>query len=276
MTFAAKLTVSFAYTDCDLTITRTAETVLALTHLVCTILAHLQPVGPLVLHFQNRYSYRYWPALYISNSVYNSLPVKILYALTDLLFSYFGIICSLYAILATASYLGLAHIWTVKLNECIKYGLSFNVGIKVYKEQLVLNKIANSVLANKLIPTFMLGGGFVLGQIVVTLIKSYHSQSVTILTNFVVGLFLLVWAFQFVIDVGGQCWEVSVKIKRNFFVVMNKVEKFRFKMESKTVNACLEVRIYMRSDFYFKSTTYFAYLETVLSNAITVVLATSM
>lgn len=273
--FILAVRLAFMYMYVNVEANRTSEIMLTTSHLFCTVLCHVQPIVPLLLHFENRNSYRYWPSIYLPKSLYNSLPTKVIYALNDLLFSYFGLLCTMFTIMAAVSYLGLAYIWLKTINENIKFGMPVKIAIQLYREQLVLNKIANAVLADSLVPTFLLGGGFVLGQILVALIKSYREQPLSVLANLVVALILIVWAVWFVIDVGGKCWETSVRIKQNLILYGPQSKKTSTIMW-KTINAQLEVRIYMRSDFYFKSTTYFAFLETILTNSITVILATNV
>lgn len=252
-------------------LTKTPEKILAYTHFFSTLLAHFQPIGLLVMHLGNRRSYRYWPSVYMPSTLYDFFLVKILYALNDLWFSYLGIFCSMYVML-TVSYLALAQIWITLVYENVKSGLTFHLGIRIFKEQLVFNKIANSVISGRLIPTFLLGGGLVLGQLVIALLKTYKKQPVTILANFIIVTILMIWACQYVIDIGGKLWESSVQIKKYLILRGCKILP---SLESRRVLACTEVRIYMRDDFYFKSTTYYSYLELILNYVITFILATA-
>lgn len=208
----------------------------------------------------------------MNRALYDFLPVKILYALNDLLFSYLAIFASSLVVMMTVSYMALAQIWVTKLSENIKSGLSLHTGIRVLKEQLILNKIANSVFSGHIMPTYLVGGGFVFAQIIIALVKTYKSQSVAILANLAIAIILMVWMGKYVIDMGGQLWSASLEIKRNLIL---KGCKSLPSLESRRVMACMEVRIYMRNDFYFKSTTYYSYLDFVLSYVISYILATA-
>lgn len=178
----------------------------------------------------------------------------------------------MYVAMITLSYLGLANIWIQLLCENVKLGLSPHVSLQVYKEQLILNKLANSILSCKLIPTFLICGGFVLAHVIITLIKTFNEQTSVVRANFIIVMILLLLAFQYIIDVGGKLWKNSLEFKRQ---LAEKTAGKGFSQERRIMKACIEARIYMRDDFYFKSATYFSYLEWILNYVMTFILATT-
>ncbi len=81
----------------------------------CVLFTHVQPVVPLIMHLQNRQSPQYWPSKYLPQYIYEFLPVAILYALTDLYFSYFAIFGAMLGMLLVGTCLPLSQSWLILL-----------------------------------------------------------------------------------------------------------------------------------------------------------------
>lgn len=225
-----------------------------------------------MLHLDNRMSLRYWPSLLLARSLYDWLPVKLLYIFNDLLFSYFAIYVAIYIGMTAVSYMVLAKIWMKMLIQNINGNISFTLAIGMFKEQLVFNKLANSVLAEHILPAILVGGAFVFGSLLVALIAGSRTLPVSISLNFALASVIIICSQRFIIFVGAQLCELSGLLKRNLLTRGGRIPS---RYELKILKSCSQVRIYMGTHFYFGSSTYVSYLEVIKENTISFILLVS-
>lgn len=78
-------------------------------------LTFLQPIIPMILHFQARHSLRYWPAMYLTVRMYDNVIFAVLYATLDFILSNLAIYGAMFIILGIPVYINFALVWMSEL-----------------------------------------------------------------------------------------------------------------------------------------------------------------
>lgn len=185
-----------------------------------------------------------------------------------------GIVVCIFVIEIAISYLALSRIWSAILFENVQSRISFQTARKMYIEQVIISRIANSLLSPRFIPAGLIAGGLTLGGIVAALVKTYRRQPPAMLANFTVAVVLFLGMFHYLIEVGGRLWAQSLGTKRHLYIygsckAMNREAR---DLHVRQVRALSECRVYYKDDFYFTPNTYLTYLKTILDWDITLIL----
>lgn len=243
-----------------------------------TIFAHIQPIFPLILHLENRYSQRYWLARSLSRSLYNSPLIIVLYAINDLLYSYMGffvtvLLISTLLIYITVTNFSLQLLWkTVSRHYIPIYRLNLQ-----YRQLQIFNRIGNFGFANIVMPTLVAGGMCLLVFVTTCLVRRAHILQTVIICNFLICLFFMVSGFHALIDAGGRVWKTSNKIKFHLrYRKVNCDSTYRIlKFDKTCVMSWQEIRFYMGSILYFHTATFFLFCKLTLECCVNLLLMTT-
>ncbi|ODN04831.1 hypothetical protein Ocin01_01838 [Orchesella cincta] len=125
------------------------------------IFSHIQPLMPLILHLQGRYSRRYWPARVLQRKIYDSWPVVILYALNDLLYSYMGFFGTIIMAAVVELFIVVTNFCLLQLQLWERATTGTGKVWKIltrYRQLQIFNRIGNGEFSHTLMPAMVLGG----------------------------------------------------------------------------------------------------------------------
>lgn len=242
--------------------------------------AHVQPIIPLILHLENRYSRRYWLARYLPQSLYENPLIIILYALNDFMYSYMAFTVSVLLVATLLTYITFTNFslqQIAKNVKCFKNN-KFTFPVKIlnlqYRQIQILSRLGNSGFASILMPTIIVGGLILFDFLVTIMIRRAHILHPVILINFTFCILLIISGFHSVIDAGGRVWKTSKDIK--FQLLHRRGNNGKIcKTDKVTVRAWQELRFYMGSFIYFHTATFFLVSKLALECCINLLLLTS-
>lgn len=151
--------------------------------------------------------------------------------------------------------------------EKIKLGISFNYAIRLYQEQIAVNRSINAYCSPFIIPTFVFGGGSLLVILLTHVLKHFRSPG-PFWINCLAASFFLLFGYQFLIDYSGRVRKTSNQVK-NLLWTNHMVEvRVDRKKRRLVLLACMEVRVYLGRILYFESATFLIFLKFILDEVI--------
>lgn len=147
--------------------------------------------------------------------------------------------------------------------------MTVRLAVKIYKEQLVLNRLTNSSFADSIVPNFVGGGGFVLTVLVVTIVQSYDSHPPTVLFNYMFSSLLLLILAEYVFQVGGNIRTISNEALHHLSRPLLRGQK---SLGWRSIRSCRELRIYVGHSMYFIPLSFMLFVKHILEMSINILL----
>ncbi|CAL8120964.1 unnamed protein product [Orchesella dallaii] len=220
-------------------------------------------------YLQNRYSLRFWPSKFVNRTLYDSPIFITLFAITDLIYSYIVVFPAILIVLLILSYVAFAQIWIKWLRDNIdKWKSPPWKYIRLYKEQQVINHLANAVFSDKMVPYMLFAGITVFVVGFSTVVRPQESSSIVVILNAALSVSILFCAYQFLLESGGRIVHFSADIKAIGSI------KFKCAVDRLGIKGCREIRMYIGSTMYFKSTSFASFAQTVLDRLVDFLLVT--
>lgn len=237
------------------------------------IFVHVQPLIPLILFLENRYSRRYWLGRFLHPEVYDSVAVTVLYGLNDIIYSFSAIFSAVLAIGIPVIFINITVVFLLRLRQIVqslpqgKKGTALVAFVPIkkiymmYREIQIFSTIGVKGFGSVAIPLLIFFSTIVTVLMVTCLIQSFRILHPIILFNFLVGSCFMLAGFHLLIEAGGKVLDISRDIK---FSVLHRFRFLARKSDRYSLQACQEIRIYVASFLYFHSATFILYCKFAL------------
>lgn len=256
------------------------------------IFAHFQPFMPLILHLEGRHSKRYWLARFLPPHIYDSLPVLILYAINDLLYSYMCFFVSVFVISIVQFYISVENIFLQRLKQKVTFFLlrrshchHFHIRQQFmeYRQLQILERVGNAGFSHTLVPAMLVIAMNCLILIITCLVRSNAVLNPVLKFNFVICTGFIIVGLQIVVDGGARINQTSKEI---LFLLLNRsalttllrkavpLTRYQRKVDKMAVNSLQDLRIYFGNVLYFQEGTFINYAKLILDQTINLLLMT--
>lgn len=238
---------------------------------VCNIFVHFQPILPTLLFVRDPFNTRYWPVRFEKMYANHIVLQYSLVALGFLL----DVVASIFSIFPSSFILAMLMIYFGKLNFCLqilksdlkRWGPSEH-SLKKYKILALINQFAFSCLSNAILPLVYSMAHIFTTVVLASLLKRGSRRDFEAELNCCCALFILIVVVNTIIMGAGEIVTRSQQIKHIFTRTVTK------RNLRKSILACRDIRIYFNSVFFMEKETFTVYLNSVIDNTITLVLAT--
>lgn len=230
---------------------------------------HIQPMFPLLLYIQEPFGPKYWPRRF-HKFVHDTSHLKPIILIVTGIFDYLSSVQSLFPVGFIVAmlmvYFAVLNNWLENLTK-IAARTSFEALVRNYRILQIFNQIGRNCFSGSTLPVLYSLSYWLILTLVVVYVKVGSKLVIVNQVNFLGAFALLLFCVNAVIKAGGTVLWKSQQ-------TLNLLRKRRKEVyHQKVCRACAEVRIYFNSVFYFERNTFTVFLNSMINNVITIVLA---
>lgn len=235
----------------------------------CYIFAHLQPLFPTIMFIKEPFNIRYWPIRF--KEVYaNNLVLKCVAVLVG---GFLDIIASIFAVFPIGLvvsmlmiYFAKLKLWLVQISNNMRVFGASESSLQKYRIVELVNKFGLCCLSAEILPIFYTGIHACSTITLATLFQRTSEVSFEVQLNCSLSFIVIMLAVHSLIIGAGETVTISQNMKHKFIDAPTKFLR-------KRMVACRDIRVYFNSVFFIEKGTFTVFVDSVINNTITFMLA---